>query len=130
MNSHPHFNDRGTLDWHTHFADALAAARPDGKLVFIEMGRQACGNCRTLVESIVPQPKIAALLRDRFVALASDADDPEPPIIDLGMQNLPDAMMLSFVMITDSEGNFLAGSHGAVRPDHFLETLQGLAAKG
>ena len=40
MKAHPHFNDRGTLDWHTRFADALAAARAQGKLVFIEMGRE------------------------------------------------------------------------------------------
>jgi len=37
---HPHFDDRGTLDWHTRFADALAAARSEGKLVLIEMGRE------------------------------------------------------------------------------------------
>ncbi len=40
MKPHPHFDDRGTLDWHTRFDDALAAARAQGKLVFIEMGRE------------------------------------------------------------------------------------------
>jgi hypothetical protein len=38
---HPHFDDRGTLSWHTRFADALAQARVEKKLVFIEMGREA-----------------------------------------------------------------------------------------
>jgi hypothetical protein len=37
---HPHFNDRGTLSWHTRFADALRAAEREAKLVFIEMGRE------------------------------------------------------------------------------------------
>jgi hypothetical protein len=37
---HPHFDDRGTLDWHTRWAEALAAARAAGKHVFIEMGRE------------------------------------------------------------------------------------------
>lgn len=40
MRAHPHFNDRGTLDWHTDFAEALAAAKAQGKLVFIELGRE------------------------------------------------------------------------------------------
>jgi hypothetical protein len=40
MPRHPHFDDRGTLDWHEHWDDALAAARREGKLVFIEMGRE------------------------------------------------------------------------------------------
>ncbi len=38
---HPHFDDRGTLSWHTRFADALAQAKAEKKLVFIEMGREA-----------------------------------------------------------------------------------------
>ena len=37
--SHPHFDDRGTLTWHTRWEDALAAAKAEHKLVFIEMGR-------------------------------------------------------------------------------------------
>jgi hypothetical protein len=128
--SHPHFDDRGTLAWHTHFADALAEARRDGRLVFIEMGRELCGNCRSLVESVVPQASIAKLLQERFVAVASDIDDPEPAILDLAMQNIPDAMMLPFVLFTDAEGNFLAGGHGAVNPPAFAKTLQELAARG
>ena len=38
---HPHFDDQGTLDWHTTLADALASAARDGKRVFIEIGREA-----------------------------------------------------------------------------------------
>jgi len=38
---HPHFDDRGTLDWHTKYADALAQAKAEKKIVFIEMGREA-----------------------------------------------------------------------------------------
>ncbi len=38
--SHPHFDDRGTMSWHTRWDDALAAAKTENKLVFIEMGRE------------------------------------------------------------------------------------------
>ena len=37
---HPHFNDGGALRWHTKLADAQAAAKKEGKLVFIEYGRE------------------------------------------------------------------------------------------
>jgi hypothetical protein len=37
---HPHFDDRGTLSWHTRLADALRAAQSEQKLVLIEMGRE------------------------------------------------------------------------------------------
>ena len=39
--AHPHFDDRGTLHWHTKFAEAQAEARRDGKRIFIEFGREA-----------------------------------------------------------------------------------------
>ncbi len=38
---HPHFDDKGTLDWHTHYAEALSKAKAERKHVFIEMGREA-----------------------------------------------------------------------------------------
>ena len=38
---HPHFDDQGTLDWHTTLADALKSAAREGKRVFIEIGREA-----------------------------------------------------------------------------------------
>lgn len=38
---HPHFDDRGTLDWHARWKDALAAAQAGGKHVFVEFGREA-----------------------------------------------------------------------------------------
>jgi hypothetical protein len=38
--SHPHFNDKGTLHWHTRFAEAAAQARAEGKKLFIELGRE------------------------------------------------------------------------------------------
>ena len=37
---HPHFNDRGTLDWKTSWKDAFAAAQAGRKRIFIEFGRE------------------------------------------------------------------------------------------
>jgi hypothetical protein len=37
---HPHFDDRGTLDWHTSFAEARATAEREGRHLFIEIGRE------------------------------------------------------------------------------------------
>ena len=38
---HPHFDDRGTLDWHTRWSEALASAAAQGKRVLVEFGREA-----------------------------------------------------------------------------------------
>jgi hypothetical protein len=39
--SHPHFDDKGTLAWTSKLADAQAAAKASGKLIFIEYGRES-----------------------------------------------------------------------------------------
>jgi hypothetical protein len=40
--SHPHFDDHGAVRrWHTRLADALAEAKHEGKLIFVEYGRYA-----------------------------------------------------------------------------------------
>lgn len=38
--AHPHFDDRGTLDWYTRLEDALVAAATQEKHVLIEFGRE------------------------------------------------------------------------------------------
>ena len=38
---HPHFDDKGTLSWHTRWSDALAEAAATGRTLFIEFGREA-----------------------------------------------------------------------------------------
>lgn len=37
---HPHFDDRGTLHWHTRWKEALTEAKTEKKLVFVEFGRE------------------------------------------------------------------------------------------
>lgn len=125
---HPHFDDRGTLNWHVRWKDALAQARAEDKLVFVEFGREACGLCRALVQNVVPHPQIAPMLQQHFVALASDCDDSEEEVEQLS-QHLEDATMLPFVMFADASGKYLAGSSGAVNPLSFKRTLETLVKR-
>ena len=81
------------------------------------------------MQGVIPQPEIASLLQQRFVALASDIDAPESELIDLAATNIPDAMMLPFVLVLDAEGRFLAGSSGAVHPGRFQQALEELTRR-
>ncbi len=119
---HPHFDDRGTLDWHSRFDSAQAQAKNEKKLLFIEFGREQCSNCRTLVQNAVPHGEVAPILARHFIALASDCDDAEDAVQDLS-ERLPDATMLPFLLLADSEGRFLVGSEGAQGPRALKELL-------
>ena len=75
------------------------------------------------MQGVLPQAGIAEILKAHFVGLASDCDAPEPQVIDLASTHLADAMMLPFLMITNADGEFLAGSHGSVNPNTLQATL-------
>ena len=77
------------------------------------------------MQGVVPHPEIAPLLREGFVAVASDCDDPEDEVLALAEQ-LEDAYMLPFVLFADGEGRFLGGSSGAVHPIVFKRQLEQL----
>jgi thioredoxin-related protein len=125
---HPHFDDRDTLDWHTEWAEALESARAEGRLIVVEFGREQCSNCRALVSNVVPHPRVAPLLQQHFVALASDCDEPEDEVVALA-EHLEDASMLPFVMFADSDGKFLDGCEGAQSAAAFLTRLERLVAQ-
>lgn len=78
------------------------------------------------MQGLVPNPAVAELLRTNFVGLAADCDAPEPEVVELVQRHLADGMMLPFVMFTDADGKFLAGSHGAVQLENLKTTLEDL----
>lgn len=122
--SHPHFDDRGAVRWYTRLADALEAAKREGKFVFVEYGRYACGNCRALVEGIIPQATVAALLNEHFVCLASDCDRPETEIRAIGAHHMAYARALPFCLYLNSDGEFVHGTQGGVSMYTFREDLE------
>lgn len=120
---HPHFDDRGTLDWHTTFAEAQAAAREGGKRLFIDVGRELCPGCRSLVQAVVPRPDVAPLLQQHYVGLAADADLPEAEVHRL-LFKLRNASMLPMVIVADAEGRFLEGLSGVYEPARIKALLE------
>lgn len=120
---HPHFDDRGSLDWHSSFAEARADAEQTGRKLFIEIGRELCGGCRTLVQAVLPRPDIAPLVQKHYVALAGDADLPETEVHRL-LFKLRTASMLPIVIVTDAKGQFLEGLSGVSDPARIKALLE------
>ncbi len=120
--THPHFDDKG-LKWHTKLSDALAEAKASGKHVLIEYGRAACGNCRTLVQNVMPHPAIRAELDKNFVLLATDCDAPEPDVRAIGAKHMSHARSLPFVMYLRNDGEFVFGTQGARDAHGFAHDL-------
>jgi hypothetical protein len=75
------------------------------------------------VQAVIPRPDVAPLLQEHFIALAADCDDPEPEVEELA-RKVPDAMMLPFVILTDSNGQYVDGRSGAMSPPALKSMLE------
>lgn len=69
---------------------------------------------------------MATLLQTHFVALASDCDAPERPLIELVTSHMADATMLPFVLFVDADGQWLDGMAGSIEPAGFQQKLEAL----
>lgn len=118
---HPHFADRGAVDWTTCLDRARAEARRKGRLILVEYGRRACHSCRVLVEQILPN------LRDRLqatcVGLASDCDEPDPRVQAIFTDAMPGATRLPFVAIVTPDLRFVTGWDGGIGADEVVRHL-------
>ena len=112
--THPYFNDQGTLAWYCDLAAAQEAGRASGKLVFIEYGRRACCNCRTLVSRVLPAPAVKSRLSARCVGLAADCDEPDPRVEAVFRRAMPDASLLPFVAVVSPDLDYVTGWQGAM----------------
>ena len=75
------------------------------------------------MQAVVPRPDVAPLLQEHFVALAADADLPEPEVHRLVFK-LKNASMLPIVILADAEGTFLEGFAGSSDPARLRALLE------
>lgn len=114
LTAHPYFDDAGTLAWYGDLERAKEAGREQGKLLFIEYGRRACCNCRTLVSRVLPAPAVKSRLSAACVGLAADCDEPDPRVESIFRRAMPDASLLPFVAVVSPDLEYVTGWQGAM----------------
>jgi len=127
--SHPYFDDQGTLTWYTTLDEAVAAARASGRTIFVEFGRKECGNCRIVVQKILPCTAIRARISATCVGLAADCDEPDPRVEALFKVGLPDANTLPFCGFATSDLQWITGHAGLMGADECMRQLDVVDAR-
>jgi thiol-disulfide isomerase/thioredoxin len=59
------------------FDQAAAAAKSEGKLVFIDVMTSWCGPCKMMARDVFPQKKVGDFMNEKFVCLKIDAEKGE-----------------------------------------------------
>ncbi|WP_421918820.1 thioredoxin domain-containing protein [Marinifilum sp.] len=62
---------------HSTFAEALAKAKAENKLVFMDCYTTWCGPCKVLAKNVFPQPEVGDVFNEQFVNLKVDMEKGE-----------------------------------------------------
>ncbi len=107
--------------WAPTLGEARASARAQGKMVFIETGRDACGNCQALKRKVIPSPNVAPALGEIAVGYYDDCErDPQSESFRLLVAQLPRAMILPLVGFFTPDMRWVHGFSGHREESEFL----------
>ena len=128
----------------TDYNEALKASSQTGKPILIDFTGYGCVNCRKMEASVWTDPRVAEIIKDRYILVSLFVDDKTPlthtvSVVENGTKNkirtVGDKWSLlqrykfganaqPFYVIIDSKGNLLKGPYTFdPNPDHFLKFI-------
>ena len=108
--------------WATTLAEAQSTARATGRLVFLETGRDACGNCQNLRRKIVPE--VSTELGTMSVGYYNDCDhDQASQAFRILTSNLPNAVTLPLVGWVTPDLRWVHGFSGGRDSSRFRQEM-------
>lgn len=101
------------------FEEALAAAKQENKLVFIDFYTSWCGPCRQMANEVFPQAKVGAYFNAKFVSLKMNAEKEGKELA----QRFNVTAYPTFIIL-DAEGKVKADLKGAMDGDEFIAKIE------
>ncbi len=104
------------------FDQAAAAAKSEGKLVFVDVMTSWCGPCKMMARDVFPQKKVGDFMNEKFVCLKIDAEKGEG--IQIAKTYKVDAYP-TFLLLNPDKSE-VARMVGGKQPDGFIAEIERL----
>lgn len=104
------------------FDQAAAAAKSEGKLVFVDVMTSWCGPCKMMARDVFPQKKVGDFMNEKFVSIKIDAEKGEG--IEIAKTYKVNAYP-TFLLLNPDKSE-VARMVGGKQPDGFIAEIERL----
>lgn len=105
---------------HITFEEAKAAAKAEGKKIFIDFYTDWCGPCRRLAANVFPTKQVGDYLNTNYICLKIDAEKGEGPKLAKAYK----VAAYPTLAVVDSEGNLIGSFAGLKEGDEFIAAVE------
>lgn len=104
----------------TKFAEAVAQAKVENKMVFLDCYTSWCGPCKMMARDIFPQKKVGDFMNPKFICIKIDMEKGEGPSLTQKFQVSAFPTFIIFNSNAQEIGRFLGGSDA----DGFIDRVK------
>lgn len=104
----------------TKFAEAVAQAKAEKKMVFLDCYTSWCGPCKMMARDIFPQKKVGDFMNSKFICIKIDMEKGEGPSLTQKFQVSAFPTFIIFNSDAQEIGRFLGGSDA----DGFIDRVK------
>ncbi len=97
--------------------EALAQAKKENKLIFLDIYASWCAPCKMLKNNTFPDPKVGAYYNSKFINVTMDGEKGE----GIKLARLMKLTAYPSLYILNSDGELIVHFAGYLKPDEFIE---------
>lgn len=118
--------DSGIRFFEGTYAEALATATAENKMVFIDCYTQWCGPCRMMAAQVFPQKEVGDFINPRFVSMKLDMENGEGPELNKTFK----VKAYPTFLILDSSGCEISRFEGFMQAGDLITKINGAIDSG